>query len=342
MANSVFANLGTTIFEAMSRLAAETGAVNLGQGFPEGLEPQEVIEAAARAMREGPHQYPSMMGMPALRQAVAANTRRHLGLDVDWEREVMVTSGATEALADAFFGLLDTGDEVILLEPAYDSYAPIIRRGGAVPVAVRLAPPDWSLPLDQLAAAVTPRTRAIVINTPMNPIGKVFSGEELRALADFVLAHDLVGDRRRGLRAPGVRRPPPRDAVRAAGDARAGGAHRLGRQDLLGHRLEGRLRHGGRQAAWRRSPAPTSTSPSPPRRRCRRRWRSASACPTAISKVCAPTSPAAATSRSPGLRGAGFEVADVAGTYFAVARWATSTPSMTISPSAAASPMRPG
>jgi aspartate/methionine/tyrosine aminotransferase len=192
MANSVFANLGTTIFETMSRLAAETGAVNLGQGFPEGLEPREVIEAAAQAMREGPHQYPSMMGIPALRQAVAANAKRHLGLDVDWEREVMVTSGATEALADALLGLLNAGDEVILLEPAYDSYAPIIRRGGAVPVAVRLAPPDWSLPLDQLEAAVTPRTRAIIVNTPMNPIGKVFSSAELRALADFALAHDLL------------------------------------------------------------------------------------------------------------------------------------------------------
>ncbi|ALK08162.1 aminotransferase [Blastochloris viridis] len=192
MANSIFGAAGTTIFEAMSRLAAETGSINLGQGFPEGLEPREVIEAAARAMREGPHQYPSMMGTPALRQAVAANAKRNLGLDVDWEREVMVTSGATEALADAFFGLLDTGDEVIVLEPAYDSYAPIVRRAGAVPVAVRLTPPDWSLSLDQLNAAVTPRTRAIVINTPMNPIGKVFSAAELRSLADFVLAHDLV------------------------------------------------------------------------------------------------------------------------------------------------------
>ncbi|KAA5602393.1 aminotransferase [Blastochloris sulfoviridis] len=192
MVNPIFGEAGTTIFEAMSRLAAETGAVNLGQGFPEGLEPPEVVEAASRALREGPHQYPSMMGLPALRQAVAASSKRWLGLDVDWEREVLVTSGATEALADAFFALLNAGDEVIVFEPAYDSYMPIIRRAGAVPVPIRLAPPDWRLPRAEIAAAITPRTRALVINTPMNPIGKVFSAEELRLLADLMLAHDLV------------------------------------------------------------------------------------------------------------------------------------------------------
>jgi aspartate/methionine/tyrosine aminotransferase len=176
----------------MSRLAAEVGSINLGQGFPEGLEPPELIEAAIRAVRDGPHQYPPMMGVPALRQAVAANSKRWLGLDVDWEREVLVTSGATEALADCFFALLEPGDEVILLEPAYDSYPTIIRRAGAVPVQVRLDPPDWVLPRERLAAAITSRTRAIVLNTPMNPIGKVFSRDELRAIADLLLKHDLI------------------------------------------------------------------------------------------------------------------------------------------------------
>ena len=192
MVSSVFGATGTSIFEAMSRLAAETGAINLGQGFPEGLEPPEVVEAAVAALRSGPHQYPPMMGLPALRQAVAANTKRFLGLDVDWEREVLVTSGATEALADAFFGLIEPGDEVILFEPAYDSYATIIRRAGGVPVPVRLTPPDWAIPRDRLAAAIGPKTRAIVVNTPMNPIGKILEDEELRFLADLVLAHDLV------------------------------------------------------------------------------------------------------------------------------------------------------
>ena len=145
-----------------------------------------------RALRDGPHQYPPMLGIPALRQAVAENTRRFHGFDVDWEREVLVTSGATEALADAFFGLLNPGDEVILIEPAYDSYPVIIRRAGAIPVPVRLSPPHWELPRDQLEAAITPRTRAIVINTPINPIGKIFDDDDLRFLADCLLRYDLI------------------------------------------------------------------------------------------------------------------------------------------------------
>ena len=192
MANSTFAQVETSIFEIMSSLARERDAINLGQGFPEGLEPPDLIEAAVDALRSGPHQYPPMMGLAALRQAVADNARRFFGLDADWEREVMVTSGATEALADCFLALLEPGDEVIVFEPVYDSYAPIIRRGGAVPVAVKLAPPDWRLPFGRLLAAITPRTRAIVVNTPMNPIGKVFDAEELRFLADLMLEHDLI------------------------------------------------------------------------------------------------------------------------------------------------------
>ena len=192
MSNSVFGEIGTSIFETMSRLANEAKAINLGQGFPEGLEPLAVVEAAIEALRAGPHQYPPMMGVPALRQAVAENARRFLGLEVDWEKEVLVTSGATEALSDAFFGLLEPRDEVILFEPAYDSYSPILRRSGAIPVPVRLTPPDWRLPRERLAAAITSRTRAIVLNTPMNPIGKIFDAEELRFIADLLLRHDLI------------------------------------------------------------------------------------------------------------------------------------------------------
>ena len=192
MTNAIFRDIGTSIFETMSRLAIESQSINLGQGFPEGLEPREVLDAAIEALRSGPHQYPPMMGVPALRQAVAENGRRFLGLKVDWEREVLVTSGATEALSDAFFGLLNPGDEVILFEPAYDSYSPILRRAGAIPVPVRLSPPKWELPQDRVLAAITKRTRAIVLNTPMNPIGKVFDDEELRFLADCLLRHDLI------------------------------------------------------------------------------------------------------------------------------------------------------
>ena len=121
MVNPVFAASGISVFEIMSRLAAETGAINLGQGFPEGLEPQELIAAATDALQNGSHQYPPMLGLPALRKAVADNAHRFFNIDADWETEILITSGATEALADSFFALINSGDEVIVLEPAYDS-----------------------------------------------------------------------------------------------------------------------------------------------------------------------------------------------------------------------------
>ncbi len=189
-ANPTLAASGTTIFEAMSALAREHAAVNLGQGFPDDLGPQDVRQAAAEQVVHGNNQYPSMMGTPALRQAVAAHDRRFYGLDLDWQREVLITSGATEALLDCLLGLLDAGDEVVVLEPAYDTYAPVIRRLGATPRPVRLSPPDWALPLDALAAAFSPRTKLILLNSPMNPAGKVFRRDELEAIAALVLAHD--------------------------------------------------------------------------------------------------------------------------------------------------------
>ncbi|EPY02441.1 aminotransferase [Magnetospirillum fulvum] len=188
----VFATCGTSVFEEMSRLSAAHGAINLGQGFPVGMEPPEVLAAAARAMNEVSHQYPPMMGMPVLRQAVAEANRRFWGLDVDWETEVLITSGATEALADCFFALLNPGDEVIVFQPAYDSYGVAIRRAGGVPVPIRLDPPDWDLPRQRIVDAITPRTRLIVLNSPMNPIGKVFDRDELAFLADLLDRHDLI------------------------------------------------------------------------------------------------------------------------------------------------------
>lgn len=190
-ANSVFAACGTTIFETMSRLAQAHGAVNLGQGFPEGLEPGAVIEHLVRAAAEGPHQYPSMMGIAPLRQAVARHEGRYWNLTVD-EAEVMVTSGATEALAACLFGLIEPGDEVVVLEPLYDSYLPIIRRAGGVPRLVRLTAPDWALPRDQLAAAFGPRTKLMILNSPANPCGKVFSPDELAFVADLLIRHDAL------------------------------------------------------------------------------------------------------------------------------------------------------
>jgi aspartate/methionine/tyrosine aminotransferase len=188
--NPTLSGYGTTIFEAMSGLAREHGAVNLGQGFPDDPGPVQVRRAAAEYVVDGHNQYPPMMGTPALRQAVAAHGKRCYGLEVDWQTEVLITSGATEALLDCFLGLLDAGDEVVLLEPAYDTYAPVIRRLGAIPRSVRLVPPSWSLPRAELAAAFSPRTKLLVLNSPMNPSGKVFTPSELGFLAELVLRHD--------------------------------------------------------------------------------------------------------------------------------------------------------
>ena len=190
--NPLYQHCGVTIFEEMSRLAAVHGAINLGQGFPVGLEPAPLIEAAVRAMREDSHQYPSMLGLPALRQAVAAANQRFWGLEIDPEREVLITAGASEALADCFLALLSPGDEVILFEPAYDVYPVAIRAAGGVPVPVRLDPPDWRLPRPRLLEAITPRTRLIVINSPMNPTGTLFEAEDLAFLARVLVENTLI------------------------------------------------------------------------------------------------------------------------------------------------------
>lgn len=192
MSNKLFADAAPSVFEEMTRLAQAHDAINLGQGFPEAMEPPELIEAAAEALRAGPHQYPPMYGLPALRQAVAESNQRFYGLATDWEREVLVTVGATEALTACFLGLLDTGDEVIVLQPAYDHYPRTIRRAGGVPVPVRLEPPEWELPRERLAAAITPRTRAIMLNSPMNPSGKIFGDDDLAFIADLLERHNLI------------------------------------------------------------------------------------------------------------------------------------------------------
>ena len=139
---------------------------------------------------KGHNQYPPMMGMPELRQAVAEHAKRFQGLEVDWQSEVLVTSGATEALGDCLFGLIEPGDEVVLIEPLYDSYLPIVRRAGGIPKLVRLEPPTWRLPREELAAAFSDRTKLILFNTPMNPCSKVFDRDELEFIAGLCLKHD--------------------------------------------------------------------------------------------------------------------------------------------------------
>ncbi|WP_237151520.1 aminotransferase [Oryzibacter oryziterrae] len=188
--NPMFTGLPTTIFEVMSSLARETGAINLGQGFPDVDGPEIIRRAAADALMAGPNQYPPMMGVPELRQAVAEASLRFQGIPVDWQKEVMVTSGATEAITDAILGLVAPGDEVVLIEPLYDSYLPIVRQAGGIPKLVRIAPPKWELDPDALAAAFSDKTKAILINSPMNPAGKVFSRAELQIIADLCLKFD--------------------------------------------------------------------------------------------------------------------------------------------------------
>jgi aspartate/methionine/tyrosine aminotransferase len=189
-ANAVLSSYGTTIFEVMSRLAVEHDAINLGQGFPDGNGPDDVRRAAADALEDRPNQYPSMMGVPELRQAVAAHAERFYRLDVDWQTQVMVTSGATEALAASLLGLLDPGDEAVVFEPVYDTYIPIIRTAGATAVPVCLEPPGWQIDRGALAAAFSDRTKLVVVNSPMNPSGKVFSRAELEWIAELTIAHD--------------------------------------------------------------------------------------------------------------------------------------------------------
>src|SRR5271166_1789626 len=189
-ANALLSAMGTTIFTVMSALAVEHGAINLGQGFPDTEGPEDVVRAAADALMDGRNQYPPLTGLPELRQAVAAANRRFYGLEIDPATEVVVTSGATEALAASLMALLDPGDEVVLIEPLYDTYLPVVRMLGAVPRLVRLSPPGWDLPRAELAAAFGPKTKAILVNTPMNPTGKVFTTAELAFIADLLQRHD--------------------------------------------------------------------------------------------------------------------------------------------------------
>ncbi|HRJ61164.1 MAG TPA: aminotransferase class I/II-fold pyridoxal phosphate-dependent enzyme, partial [Azospirillaceae bacterium] len=189
--NPVF-NLPTTIFEVMSRLAEEHQAVNLGQGFPDDRGPADVLAEAERALRDDSNQYPSMMGTPALRQALAGHAKRFYGLDLDWRTQTLVTSGATEALAACLLGLLSPGDEVVLFEPLYDSYLPIVRLAGAVPKFVQLQPPNWSFTARDLERAFSPKTKLVLINDPLNPAGKAFTVEELDLLASFIERYDAL------------------------------------------------------------------------------------------------------------------------------------------------------
>ncbi|MEO0384402.1 MAG: aminotransferase [Pseudomonadota bacterium] len=185
----LYTGMPTTIFEVMSRLAMEHKAVNLGQGFPDVDGPEEVRRVAAEALMEGPNQYPPMMGLPELRQAVADSEKRFFSIQRD-PSDVLITSGATEALSDCLMALVEPGDEVVVFDPCYDCYVPLIQRAGGVPKVVPLSPPDWSFSAEALDAAFSGKTKAILINNPHNPASKVFSREELERVAAKLVAHD--------------------------------------------------------------------------------------------------------------------------------------------------------
>jgi len=189
--NPSFADLPTSIFEAMSMAARDRGAVNLGQGFPDFGWPEDVIAKAAEALVRGSNQYPPMRGLPELRQAVAGHYRRHQGLELD-PAQVIVTSGATEALASSLLALIEPGDEVVLVQPLYDAYLPLVLRAGGVPRLVRLAPPCWRITAEALSEAFTDRTRLVLFNNPHNPTARVFGEDELALLAEAAIRSDAI------------------------------------------------------------------------------------------------------------------------------------------------------
>ena len=190
--NPRLAPFGTTIFAEMSALAVELGAINLGQGFPDTDGPAEVLDAAVEAIRSGVNQYPPGPGMPVLRTAIAEHQRRFYGVDYDPNTEVLVTAGATEAIAGAMLGLLQPDDEVIVFEPMYDSYQACIALAGAKAVPVTLHPPHYRPDIDRVRSLVGPRTRAILVNSPHNPTGMLMTDHELASIVSIAQENDLV------------------------------------------------------------------------------------------------------------------------------------------------------
>lgn len=189
--NPVFQQMPTTIFETMSGLARTHHAINLGQGFPDAPGPEDLRHCAADAVIHGSNQYAPSRGLPALRAAVVEHYGRLQGVDLTVEG-VLITSGATEAIAAAIMAVVVPGDEVVVIEPVYDAYVPLIERAGGVAVPVRLKPPEWRITEDLLARAAGPRTRALMFNNPLNPAGRAFDAEEVATVARFCVEHDLI------------------------------------------------------------------------------------------------------------------------------------------------------
>ena len=237
-------SVGTTIFTVMSKLAADVGAINLSQGFPDFDCDPALVDAVARHMRAGLNQYAPMQGVPALRQAIAAKYAHYYGASYDPDTEVTVTSGGTEAIFDAVASVVHPGDEVIVLEPCYDSYVPAIELNGGVPVVVPLRLPDYRIDWDAVREAITPRTRLLMINSPHNPTGSILTAGDIAALTAIVgrtgifIVSDEVYEH---IIFDGA---PPREHGAPSRARRAQLRRRIVRQDVSRHRMEGRLRGG--------------------------------------------------------------------------------------------------
>ena len=188
--NQLLGEYGTTIFTTMSALAVEFNAINLGQGFPDSNGPDDILDEAVRAIKYESNQYPSMMGIKELREATAKHSKNFYDIDLDWENQTMITAGATEAIASSLFGLINPGDEVIMIEPLYDCYLPMVRRAGGVPKLVRIEPPNWQLPYEELEATFSPKTKLIILNSPTNPAAKVYKLQELEFIASLIEKYD--------------------------------------------------------------------------------------------------------------------------------------------------------
>ena len=314
--NSVFSNLPVSVFEVMSRLAREQDAVNLGQGFPDDPFPQDVLQKAADAVVNGWNQYPPMMGLPELRKAVSAHYKHWQNLDFDPDSEIMITSGATEAIAGALMALIEPGDEVVLFQPLYDAYLPLVQRAGGVPRFVRLEPPHWRFDEEKLARAFTPKTRVVLFNNPLNPSATVFPRDNLELLARYCEKFDAIAVCDEVWEHVMFDGAPAHPADRHARHARALREDRLGGQDLLAHRLEGRASSARRRTCCACSPRRTSTSPSRRRRTCRARSPTGSARPTIISMGCGAILQRSRDRFTAGLRSLGFPVIESEATYF--------------------------
>ncbi len=190
--NPVFAGLPTTVFEEMSGLARRLGAVNLGQGFPDSQGPDDVRAKAADFILNGHNQYPPMLGLPDLRAAISAHYKRFQTLDLDPDEQVVVTAGATEALAASILALVSPGDEVVLFQPMFDVYLPLVLQAGGTPKFVSLQPPEWALTEDALAAVFSPKTKLVIFNSPQNPAAVVYGIEQLKRLSDFCRRFDVI------------------------------------------------------------------------------------------------------------------------------------------------------